>query len=131
MPNNESYTFIRLSQEEILVIFQTCERPDVYFNDLILDLKKYTSNTNAVIYFDLLVNNGYHNRFFIVKFEDGLLKTNTIKRTFMKEEYSKIANCFFLAHWNIIEKYSVLTSVQKELFKRKFFPQKTIESIDL
>lgn len=115
--SNTPYTFFELPQKEILIIFQTWERPDVYFKDLISDIREYT--LDAVLYFDLLTNNGLNDRFYVANFESGELKINSFRKVAIADEYSKIANDFFTAHWDIIEDSSVLTPIQKVFFKKR------------
>lgn len=115
--NKTSYTFLMLSQKEILIIFQTWERPDVYLKDLVSDLKK--SILDADLYFDFLINNGLNDRFYFANFENGELNVKTFRKIQISNEYLKIADNYFAKHWEIVEKNSVLTNFQKTFFKKK------------
>lgn len=116
--SNTSYVLLELSPKEILVIFQTWERPDAYFKELVSDLKKYTLNVE--LYFDFLINNGLNDRFYSANFENGQLKINSFKKIKISNEYSKIANNYFAEHWELVEQISVLTNFQKSFLKKKF-----------
>lgn len=116
--SNTSYILLELSPKEILIIFQTWERPDVYFKDLVSDLKKYT--LNADLYFDFLINNGLKDRFYSANFENGQLKVNSFKKINISDKYSKIANNYFAEHWELVEQVSVLTNFQKSFLKKRF-----------
>lgn len=115
--NNTSYTFLMLSQKEILIIFQTWERPDVYLKDLVSDLRKSVSD--AELYFDFLINNGLNDRFYFANFENGALNVKTFRKINISNEYLKIADNYFARHWEIVENKSVLTNFQKVFFKKK------------
>lgn len=115
--NNTSYTFLILSQKEILIIFQTWERPDIYLKDLVSDLKK--SISDADLYFDFLINNGLKDRFYFANLENGELNVKTFRKIQIPHEYLKIANDYFAEHWEVVEEKSVLTNIQKVFFKRK------------
>lgn len=124
--NNTSYTFLKLSQKEILIIFQTWERPDVYLKDLVSDLKMNISD--ADLYFDFLINNGLNDRFYFANFENGVLNVKTFRKIQISNEYLKIADNYFARHWEIVENKSVLTNFQKAFFKKKIAINNSFET---
>ena len=117
MMNNNSYTFLKISSQEILIIFLTRERPDEYFKSLSYELREYA--LDADLYFDFLVNNGPNDRFYSACFEKGNLKLNSFRKAKNSDKFTEIANRYFANHWEIIEQNSVLTNFQKSFFKRK------------
>lgn len=117
MTHNNPFTFRKLSSNEILIIFLTCERPDIYFNDLIFELKKYT--LEADLYFDFMVNNGPNDRFYSACFKNGTLSMDTFKKVKNSDKCLEIANGYFANNWEVIEKHSVLTNFQKSFYKKK------------
>lgn len=117
MTNKSAYNFLKLSPTKVLIIFKTLERPDAYYNEITIDLKKHT--LNADLYFDFLANNGPNDRFYSAIFQDGVLKLNSFKKINLPSEYVKKSNNYFSKNWKIIENNSILTPFQKSFFKTK------------
>lgn len=115
--NRTAYTINELTPNQVLIIFHTWERPDSFFNEITRDLKSHT--TNADIYFDLLVNNGLKDRFYVATFNNGELKLNSFKKVKPSDEYVKISDDYFSRNWDIVESNSVLTKFQKSFYKSK------------
>ena len=115
--DKSAYIINELTHNRVLIIFHTWERPDAFFNEITHDLIKHT--TKAEVYFDLLVNNGLNDRFYVATFKNGELKLNSFKKVKPLDEYVKISDEYFSRNWGIIESNSVMTKFQKSFYKSK------------
>lgn len=113
---DKMYTCVKISFDKILVIFQTWERPEAYWDQIIEDLRKDSSD--AEIFFDFLINNGLKDRFYVANFRNGNLIFTSFRKVSLDTSYLKIANNFFANNINLIEK-SIMPRFQKNLFKRQ------------
>jgi len=113
----KKYELIELSHDKILVISQTWERPEVYWDDLIQDLKPL-QKVDAEMYFDFLLKNGPRDRFYKAQLKDGQVLFASFKRISLEESLIKISNEFFAKHWSLVEN-SLLTKIQKFAFRRQ------------
>lgn len=113
----KKYKLIELSQDKILVISQTWERPEVYWNDLIQDLEPL-HKVDAEMYFDLLLKNGPRDRFYKAQLKNGQVLLASFKSISLEESFINISNEFFAKHWHLVES-SLLTKIQKYAFKRQ------------
>lgn len=108
------YTYINLPCNKILVIFQTWDRPDTYWGEIMEDLQKESLTTE--IFFDFLLNNGPKDRFYSAMLDNGVLMFNSFKKISLDASYIKIANTYFANNLSLIEN-SVMTRLQKNIFK--------------
>lgn len=113
------YTYVKLACDKILVIFQTWERPNDYWDEIVEDLQK--ESTNAEVFFDFLMNNGLKDRFYAAKFQEGKLIFSSFRKISLDASYVKIANSFFARNKGLIDN-SVMPRLQKNLFKRQIAP---------
>jgi hypothetical protein len=113
------YTYVKLTCDKILVIFQTWERPNDYWNEIAEDLRKESSD--AEVFFDFLMNNGLKDRFYAAKFQKGKLIFSSFRKISLDASYVKIANSFFARNKGLIDN-SVMPRLQKTLFKRQIAP---------
>ena len=111
---NKKFKIINISSNRVLIISATWERPDVFWNELQLELQK----TSVEVYFDFLLKNGLHDRFYKAVVNQGVLLADSFKSTSLNEECVKMCNQFFALHWKLVED-SVLSNFQKFRFKKQ------------
>ena len=112
---NKKFKIINISSNRVLIISATWERPDVFWNELQLELQKTSVEE---VYFDFLLKNGLHDRFYKAVVNQGVLLADSFKSTSLNEECVKMCNQFFALHWKLVED-SVLSNFQKFRFKKQ------------
>lgn len=116
MNRSKRYKVIELSDKRRLVIVLSYDLTRVQISELAHEIGRLSGVT---VYFDFLVSNGLSNRFYSI----AASSLNSMVRLRFRQcvsfplKYEEVSNEFFRKHYRYIE-YSVLTSKQRELFKR-------------
>lgn len=112
---NNKYSLINIDNGRALVIPKTWERPEIYLNDIVNEIKH---ESNKELYFDLILKNGINDRFYKASFINGSIFLDTFKKTTLDIDIVRISNNFFKNNLGLIET-SLMSKFQKYRFKRE------------